>query len=126
MGFSGMGALGRTMMKKAAVGGDFLLSNSIARYSTIAAGSAVAAYGYTHDRPWLGTMGAAAAGGVAFGSAYRGYFGPRAQGMARGVVSGARSMYDRMRGNGYRGWQGYSQPQLGYNPGVQGAGFTMR
>jgi len=117
MGFSGMGALSRTMMEKAAMGGDFLLSNSIARYSTIAAGSAVAAYGYTHDRPWLGTMGAAAAGGVAFGSAYRGYFGPRAQGMAQGVVRGA---------NGYRGWQGYSQPQLGYNPGVQGAGFTMR
>jgi len=107
--FSGLGNLSKTVMSKAAAGGDYLLSNSIARYSTMAAGSAMAAYGYANDRPVMGTLGLAAAGGVAFGSASRGYFGPRAQGyakyatgVAKGLGSQAKStvgtMSDRFRG----------------------------
>lgn len=106
MAFRGMGNLSRTVMSRASQAGDFVLSNSIARYSTMAAGSAIAAYGYANNRPILGTVGALAAGGTAYGSAYRGYFGGTAQryalnaaGMAKGFYGSASSaVMDRFRG----------------------------
>lgn len=106
MAFQGMGNLSRSAMSRAARAGDFVLSNSIARYSTIAAGSAVAAYGYANDRPVLGTFGALAAGGTAYGSAYRGYFGGTAQRYALNAAAMAKGFYgtassvvmDRFRG----------------------------
>jgi|GEM_PF-5941418 hypothetical protein len=105
--FTGMGNLARSVIGRAKMGGDYVLSNSLARYSTIAAGSAVAAYGYANDRPMLGGLGLAAAGGTAFGSAYRGAFGARAQGYAmnavafgKGAMAGARGQWSKFRGGG--------------------------
>lgn len=90
-----LGPHAKAAWRLARSGGDFVLSNKVARYSTMAAGAGVAYYGHKHNNGFLEAAGIGALGGVGFGSAYRGHFGPTAQGYARGAVSGMKGAYNK-------------------------------
>ena len=106
----GLGERASAFFGSARVYGDKVMSNRIAAYSTIAAGTVAAGALYGNDHPVLGTMALAATGGLGYSAAARGHFGSQGlmhaasmrdlAGMGKQKVN-AVYRYSRMRGRGF-------------------------
>ena len=123
----GLGERAGAFLGVARTYGDKVMSNRIAAYSTIAAGTVAAGALYGNDHPVLGTMALAATGGLGYSAAAHGHFG------ARGLTAAGAARHLARTGADYT-QAGYMTAKsvmgdyvkASYKKGYQWGGSSMR